>query len=95
MGSGRTLSAAETLHYRAPFAAVRDRLPTLIWPRQIAFQGQAADCGGVPIAGICKLEQVTQEIEDYYQTVADSGVMPLSVGGPAGNDAARSATIAQ
>ncbi|MCB4458547.1 agmatinase [Leisingera sp. McT4-56] len=40
-----------------------------------------ADCGDVPIASTYNLEQATQEIEDYYQMVADAGVMPLSVGG--------------
>lgn len=43
MGSGRTLSEAEILHYRAPFAAVKDRLPTLAWPRQIPIAGEPAD----------------------------------------------------
>jgi agmatinase len=40
-----------------------------------------ADCGDVPIASTYNLDQATQEIEDYYHTVIDAGVVPLSIGG--------------
>lgn len=40
-----------------------------------------ADCGDVPIQSVYDLEQATAEIIAYYQTVADAGVIPLSVGG--------------
>lgn len=40
-----------------------------------------ADCGDIPITSTYNLEQATQEIEDYYHTVIDAGVVPLSVGG--------------
>ncbi len=40
-----------------------------------------ADCGDVPIANTYSLDEATQEIADFYQTVADAGVIPLSVGG--------------
>jgi agmatinase len=40
-----------------------------------------ADCGDVPIASTYNLDQATQEIEDFYHTVIDAGVVPLSIGG--------------
>ncbi|MEM6900797.1 MAG: agmatinase [Pseudomonadota bacterium] len=40
-----------------------------------------ADCGDVPIASRYNLDDATREIEDFYHTVIDAGVIPLSVGG--------------
>ncbi len=40
-----------------------------------------ADCGDVPIASTYDLDKATQEIEAFFHTVIDAGVMPLSIGG--------------
>lgn len=40
-----------------------------------------SDCGDVPIASKYNLDAATQEIENFYHTVVDAGVIPLSVGG--------------
>ncbi|RBI83778.1 agmatinase [Rhodosalinus halophilus] len=40
-----------------------------------------ADCGDVPIASTYDLERATEEIETYFQALADQGLVPLSVGG--------------
>lgn len=40
-----------------------------------------ADCGNVPIPNTYNLDLATQDIEDFYHTVIDSGVVPLSIGG--------------
>lgn len=40
-----------------------------------------ADCGDVPIPSTYNLDQATAEIEAFYHTVIDAGVVPLSVGG--------------
>lgn len=40
-----------------------------------------ADCGDVPIPNTYNLDLATQDIEDFYHMVIDSGVVPLSVGG--------------
>ena len=39
----RKLSEQEMAAYRAPFRMREDRLPTLIWPRQIPIDGEPAD----------------------------------------------------
>lgn len=41
------LSDQEMAAYRAPFAAREDRLPTLIWPRQIPIDGEPADVSAI------------------------------------------------
>lgn len=46
-----------------------------------AMLASYADCGDVPIASTYNLDQATQEIAEFYQSVADAGVIPLSVGG--------------
>jgi len=40
-----------------------------------------ADCGDVPIASTYDLDKATQEIEAFFHTVIDAGVVPLSIGG--------------
>lgn len=40
-----------------------------------------ADCEDVPIASTYDLDKATQEIEAFFHTVIDAGVMPLSIGG--------------
>ena len=40
-----------------------------------------ADCGDVPIPNTYNLDLATRDIEDFYHTVIDAGVVPLSVGG--------------
>src|SRR5262249_370377 len=39
----RRLTEQEMAAYRAPFRTREDRLPTLIWPRQIPIGGEPAD----------------------------------------------------
>lgn len=39
----RKLSEQEMDAYRAPFLMAEDRLPTLVWPRQIPIEGEPAD----------------------------------------------------
>jgi haloalkane dehalogenase len=39
----RKLSDEEMNAYRAPFLEREDRLPTLVWPRQIPIEGEPAD----------------------------------------------------
>jgi haloalkane dehalogenase len=42
-GVARGLSDAEMAAYRRPYISVEDRLPTLVWPREIPFDGDPAD----------------------------------------------------
>jgi haloalkane dehalogenase len=43
----RTLSEVEMAVYRAPFAKREDRLPTLVFPREIPIEGEPADVSAV------------------------------------------------
>jgi haloalkane dehalogenase len=43
----RTLSEQEMAVYRAPFAKREDRLPTLVFPREIPIEGEPADVSAV------------------------------------------------
>lgn len=43
----RTLSQAELDAYRAPYRERADRLPTLVWPREIPIDGEPADVHAV------------------------------------------------
>ena len=43
----RKLSEQEMAAYRAPFRTREDRLPTLIWPRQIPIDGEPADVAAI------------------------------------------------
>lgn len=43
----RTLSEEEMAVYRAPFAKREDRLPTLIFPREIPIEGEPADVAAI------------------------------------------------
>jgi len=42
-GVARGLTDAEMAVYRAPYAKLEDRLPTIQWPREIAFDGDPTD----------------------------------------------------
>lgn len=42
-GVTRTLTEEEMAAYRAPFEKVEDRVPTIVWPREIPFDGDPAD----------------------------------------------------
>ncbi|MGN6750199.1 MAG: haloalkane dehalogenase [Xanthobacteraceae bacterium] len=43
----RRLSDDEMAAYRAPFAELAARLPTLVWPRQIPIEGEPADVAAI------------------------------------------------
>ncbi len=43
----RELSPEEMDEYRRPFATPEDRLPTLVWPRQIPVAGEPADVSSI------------------------------------------------
>lgn len=65
----RKLSQQEMAAYRAPFLKREDRLPTLIWPREIPIEGEPADVTGI--------------VENYSRAMSQS-VLPklLIVGQP-------------
>ena len=66
----RKLSAEEMAAYRAPFAQVEARIPTLVWPRQIPIEGEPAD--------------VTAIVEDYAKWLANSDTPKLFIAGDPG-----------
>ena len=66
----RKLSEVEMTAYRAPFLAREDRLPTLVWPRQIPIEGEPAD--------------VTAVVESYGKGMSQSPLPKLLVVGEPG-----------
>lgn len=66
----RQLDDREMANYRAPFVAREDRLPTLIWPRQIPVEGEPAD--------------VTAIVERYGKAMSESPIPKLLVVGEPG-----------
>jgi len=66
----RKLSEQEMAGYRAPFLAREDRLPTLIWPRQIPVEGDPAD--------------VTAIVEHYGKVMSQSSLPKLLIAGEPG-----------
>ena len=61
----RDLSSAEMEEYRRPYRDAEDRLPTLVWPRQIPIGGEPADVAAV--------------VERYGEWLASSSVPKLFV----------------
>ena len=66
----RKLTDHEMNTYRAPFRAPYDRLPTLVWPRQIPIEGGPADATAV--------------VENYGRAMAQSPIPNLLVIGQPG-----------
>jgi haloalkane dehalogenase len=66
----RKLSEEEMNRYRAPFLNREDRLPTLVWPRQIPIEGEPAD--------------VTAIVERYGQAMSRSPMPKLLIVGDPG-----------
>ena len=66
----RKLSDEEMDAYRAPFLKREDRLPTLIWPRQIPIEGEPAD--------------VTAVVEAYAKAMCKSSIPKLLIAGQPG-----------
>ena len=66
----RKLSDQEMAAYRAPFLNREDRLPTLVWPRQIPIEGEPAD--------------VTAIAESYGKAMSQSGLPKLLIVGEPG-----------
>jgi haloalkane dehalogenase len=66
----RKLSDEEMAAYRAPFREREDRLPTLVWPRQIPIEGDPAD--------------VTAIVESYAKAMSQSRIPKLLVAGDPG-----------
>jgi haloalkane dehalogenase len=66
----RTLSEEEMAAYRAPFQTPADRLPTLVWPREIPFDGEPADVQAI--------------VEQYGAWLARSDVAKLHILGDPG-----------
>lgn len=69
-GTFRKLSDEEMAAYRAPFREREDRLPTLVWPRQIPIQDEPAD--------------VTAIVESYGKAMAQSRIPKLLIAGDPG-----------
>jgi haloalkane dehalogenase len=61
----RTLSAEEMNAYRAPFLDLEDRLPTLVWPRELPIDGEPED--------------VVEAVEDYGAWLTTSQVPKLFI----------------
>jgi haloalkane dehalogenase len=61
----RKLTDEEMSAYRAPFKRKEDRLPTLVWPREIPIDGQPAD--------------VAEIVENYGAWLAKSGLPKLFI----------------
>ena len=61
----RTLTDEEMAAYRAPFAKREDRLPTLVFPRDIPIEGEPAD--------------VCAAVEDYATWLAQSDIPKLFI----------------
>jgi haloalkane dehalogenase len=66
----RKLSDEEMDAYRAPFREREDRLPTLVWPRQIPIEGEPAD--------------VTAIVESYAKAMSQSRIPKLLIAGDPG-----------
>jgi haloalkane dehalogenase len=66
----RKLSDEEMAAYRAPFREREDRLPTLVWPRQIPIDGDPAD--------------VTAIVESYAKAMSQSRIPKLLIAGDPG-----------
>jgi haloalkane dehalogenase len=66
----RKLSDEEMAAYRAPFREREDRLPTLVWPRQIPIEGEPAD--------------VTAIVESYAKAMSQSRIPKLLITGDPG-----------
>jgi haloalkane dehalogenase len=66
----RKLSDEEMAAYRAPFREREDRLPTLVWPRQIPIEGDPAD--------------VTAIVESYAKAMSQSRIPKLLIAGDPG-----------
>ena len=66
----RKLSDQEMAAYRAPFLTREDRLPTLVWPRQIPIEGEPAD--------------VTAITESYGKAMSQSKLPKLLIVGDPG-----------
>jgi haloalkane dehalogenase len=66
----RKLSDQEMAAYRAPFLKREDRLPTLVWPRQIPIEGEPAD--------------VTAIVESYAGWLSQSPIPKLLIVGEPG-----------
>jgi haloalkane dehalogenase len=66
----RKLSDEEMEAYRAPFREREDRLPTLVWPRQIPIEGEPAD--------------VTAIVESYGKAMSQSPIPKLLIAGDPG-----------
>ena len=69
-GTFRKLSDEEMAAYRAPFREREDRLPTLVWPRQIPIEDEPAD--------------VTAIVESYGKAMAQSRIPKLLIAGDPG-----------
>jgi haloalkane dehalogenase len=69
-GIFRELSEQEMGAYRAPFLEREDRLPTLIWPRQIPVDGEPAD--------------VTKIVQSYGKAMSESSLPKLLIVGEPG-----------
>ena len=61
----RKLSDEEMAVYRSPFREREARLPTLVWPRQIPFEGEPPD--------------VTAIVEDYSKAMSKSPIPKLLI----------------
>jgi len=66
----RKLSDEEMAAYRAPFAQVEARIPTLVWPRQIPIDGEPGD--------------VTTLVECYGKWLTGSDIPKLFIAGDPG-----------
>ena len=66
----RKLSEQEMSAYRAPFLAREDRLPTLLWPRQIPIEGEPADVSAI--------------VESYGKAMSRSALPKLLIVGEPG-----------
>jgi len=66
----RKLGPDEMAVYRAPFRTPEDRIPTLVWPRQIPIDGDPAS--------------VTAIVEQYGKAMAQSNIPKLLIAGQPG-----------
>jgi haloalkane dehalogenase len=66
----RKLSDEEMAAYRAPFLKRENRLPTLVWPRQIPIQGEPADVHAI--------------VESYAKAMSESQIPKLFIAGDPG-----------
>ncbi|MBZ5491572.1 MAG: haloalkane dehalogenase [Acidobacteriia bacterium] len=69
-GMFRKLTDEEMAAYRAPFREREDRLPTLVWPRQIPIQGEPADVHAI--------------VESYGKAMSQSQIPKLFIAGDPG-----------